>query len=61
MIISAAITIVGITLLPPSAIIPIIVYVVVGALVPVGMKFYRRRHGGDYAPVLLGAEDKDLV
>jgi len=61
MVISAAITIVGITLLPPSAIIPIIVYVVVGALVPVGMKFYRQRHGGDYAPVLLGADDKDLV
>lgn len=61
MIISAAITIIGTTLLPPSAIVPIIVYIVIGALVPVGMKFYRRRHGEDYAPHILGPEDKDLV
>lgn len=57
MAISAAITIVGVTLLPPNAWPPIIAYVIIGALVPVAMRYYRRRVDQDYEPIVLGPED----
>lgn len=57
MAISAAITIVGVTLLPPNAWPPIIAYIIIGALVPVAMRYYRRRVDQDYAPIVLGPED----
>jgi len=53
MIVSAAITIIGMTLLPANAWPPIIIYIIIGAALPVGMKYYRQKHPGDYEPVVL--------
>lgn len=57
MLVSAAITIVGVTLLPASAWLPIIIYLVIGALVPVGMKYYRERVDSSYDDVVLSPDD----
>ncbi len=53
MAISAAITVVGVTLLPANAWLPIIIYLIIGALIPVGMKYYRDRREGEFEPLLL--------
>ena len=58
MLISAAITVVGVTLLPAGAWLPIIIYIVIGALVPVGMKYYRERVDSTYEPVLLPPDEQ---
>lgn len=58
MLVSVAITVVGVTLLPANAWVPIIIYIVIGALVPVGMKYYRERQGGDYEPIVLSPDDR---
>lgn len=58
MLISAAITVVGVTLLPANAWLPIIIYLIIGALIPVGMKYYRDRYDGDYRPLLLPPSDR---
>lgn len=57
MLISAAITVVGVTLLPANAWLPIVIYVVIGALVPVGMRYYRKRVDSSYYPVVLPPDD----
>lgn len=59
MLISAAIFVVGVTLLPPDAWLPIIIYIVIGALVPVGMKYYREHVDSTYEPILLSPEDAE--
>ncbi len=58
MLISAGITVVGVTLLPASAWLPIIIYIVIGALVPVGMRFYRERVDSTYVPVLVPVDEQ---
>lgn len=60
MAVSAAITIVGVTLLPASAWVPILIYIVIGVLVPVAMRIYRRRVGG-YEPIILTPDDRDVA
>ena len=57
MLVSAAITVVGVTLLPANAWLPIIIYIVIGALIPVAMRIYRSRVDEDYAPLVLGPQD----
>ncbi|WP_193106065.1 APC family permease [Brachybacterium sp. FME24] len=57
MLISAAITVVGVTLLPPNAWPPIIAYIIIGALVPVAMTYYRKRVDPGYAPIILTPDD----
>lgn len=57
MLVSAAITVVGVTLLPASAWAPIIIYVVIGALVPVGMRYYRKRVDSGYHAVVVPADE----
>ncbi|APX33928.1 amino acid transporter [Brachybacterium sp. P6-10-X1] len=61
MVISAAITVVGVTLLPANAWPPIIAYLVIGALVPLAMRSYRSRVDPDYTPIILGPEDVEAV
>lgn len=61
MIVSVAITGIGVTLLPANAWPPIIVYVIIGALVPLAMKIYRRRVDPDYSPIVLGPEDIERI
>lgn len=60
MAVSAAITIVGVTLLPPSAWVPILIYVIIGVLVPIAMRIYRRRVGG-YEAIVLSPDDSDIA
>lgn len=57
MLVSAAITIVGVTLLPANAWPPIIAYIIIGALVPPAMRIYRSRVDKDYSPLVLRPED----
>lgn len=57
MAVSAAITVIGVTLLPANAWPPIIAYIVIGALIPVAMRAYRSRTDGDYSPLVLTPED----
>jgi APA family basic amino acid/polyamine antiporter len=57
MIVSAAITIVGITLLPVNAWPPIIIYILIGILIPLFMAHYRRGLNGSYEPVILTPDD----
>lgn len=57
MAVSAAITVIGVTLLPANAWPPIIAYVVIGALVPLAMRVYRSRVAPEYSPLVLGPED----
>lgn len=61
MVVSAIITIIGVTLLPPNAWAPILIYIIIGALVPVGMRYYRKRSNGGYEPIILTPEDKDQI
>lgn len=58
MLVSAAIAVVGVTLLPANAWPPIIVYALVGALIPMGMKYYRMRVDSDYHPIVLSPDDR---
>lgn len=58
MLISAAITIVGVTLLPANAWLPIVIYILIGALIPWGMKHYRKHVDSDYYPIILPYEDR---
>lgn len=58
MIISGVVAVVGVTLLPPSAWLPIAIYILIGILIPIAMKYYRRRVGGDYSPLVLTPDDK---
>ena len=61
MLVSAAITIVGVTLLPANAWPPIIAYIIIGALVPLAMRIYRARVDEDYTPLVLGPDDVGKV
>ncbi|GAA1488172.1 APC family permease [Brachybacterium sacelli] len=61
MLVSAAITLVGVTLLPANAWPPIIAYLVIGALVPLAMRFYRARVDPDCTPIILGPEDVGTI
>jgi len=58
MIVSAAVTIVGITLLPANAWPPIIIYIVIGAIIPMAMRAYRSGRGEPYEPIVLTPADK---
>lgn len=58
MIVSAAITIIGTTLLPPNAWFPVLAYAAIGILIPIGMKYYRKNINTDYMPVVLTPDDK---
>ncbi|MGH3098833.1 MAG: APC family permease [Streptosporangiales bacterium] len=57
MAVSAAVAIVGVTLLPANAWLPIAIYVVIGILIPFAMKYYRRQHGYAYDPIVLTPDD----
>lgn len=61
MIISAAIAIVGITLLPPSAWLPVAVYVIIGIVIYFAMKYYRIHSREDHSFIILTPDDKDKV
>jgi APA family basic amino acid/polyamine antiporter len=61
MIISAAVTIVGVTLLPVNAWPPIIIYIVIGALIPIAMNAYRNNRHDGYEPIILTPADKQDV
>lgn len=61
MLISAAITIIGVTLLPPNAWPPIIAYIIIGALIPLAMKQYRTHVDPGYTPVVLTPEDVQKI
>lgn len=57
MLVSAAITVVGVTLLPANAWPPIILYIIIGALIPLAMRIYRSRVDEDYTPIVLTPAD----
>jgi APA family basic amino acid/polyamine antiporter len=57
MLVSAAITVIGVTLLPPNAWPPIIAYIIIGALIPLAMRIYRRRVDADWTPRVLTPAD----
>lgn len=58
MVVSAAVTIVGITLLPANAWPPIIIYILIGALIPVAMNAYQRKQGENFKPIVLTPANK---
>ena len=57
MAVSAAITVVGVTLLPANAWPPIILYIIIGALIPLAMRIYRARVDENYTPIVLTPAD----
>lgn len=57
MLVSAAITVVGVTLLPANAWPPIILYIIIGALIPLAMRIYRARVDENYTPIVLTPAD----
>lgn len=57
-IVSLVIIVIGISELPPEAILPIIVYLVLGLMIPIGMRAYRRRNPG-WEAVTLTPDDAD--
>lgn len=57
MLVSAAITVIGVTLLPPNAWPPIIMYIIIGALIPLAMRIYRRRVDAEWTPRVLTPAD----
>ncbi|MGP9680849.1 APC family permease [Brachybacterium sp. AOP3-A1-3] len=61
MVVSAAITVVGVTLLPANAWPPIIAFLLIGALVPLGMRYYRSHVDPTYTPIVLSPEDVDIT
>lgn len=61
MLVSAGITVVGVTLLPANAWLPIIIYLLIGALIPVGMKYYRDGQDRPYEPVLVPEDERAEV
>ena len=58
-IISVFVIVVGASELPGEAILPIIVYVIIGALIPLAMRFYRRSGHADWSPITLTPADAD--